>query len=252
MLFYFSGTGNSLYAATKLLEDTDEELINIAETVNSRHFSYELSSPDEKVGFVFPVYFYGLPSIVSWFISKLEFTNYSPGYTYAVITCGNSISGADQMLRDKLTKSGHSLDVVYTLKMPDNYVIAYELPNKMEQLEILSNAELELKKIKKLIQINNTDGYSSGSKEQLISSAAYSFYLHGRKTKKFYADETCTGCGLCATRCASTAIEIVDGKPTWVKDRCILCLGCMNRCSSIQYGKATVGRARYVHPILKK
>lgn len=41
---------------------------------------------DESVGFVFPVYFYTVPSIVMEFVAKLKLGDVK--YVYAVITCG--------------------------------------------------------------------------------------------------------------------------------------------------------------------
>ena len=55
MLFYFTGTGNSLLAAHRLAS-SDEKLINMADAVNSGKFSY-IVPENENVVFVFPVYF---------------------------------------------------------------------------------------------------------------------------------------------------------------------------------------------------
>lgn len=251
MIFYFSGTGNSMYAATELQKDTGEKLINIAEAVKQKQFQYSITS-GEKLGFVFPVYFYGLPSIVSWFISKLKLTGDEPEYVYGVITCGSKIGGADQLLEEKLEKIGSRLDAVYPLKMPDNYIVMFDVPDEAKQEEILRAADIHLKSIKSSIASCAYDGYCSNLGIRLLTNLSYAAYKKSRKTKKFWTDDRCIGCGACANRCANNAIRMVDGKPTWIKDRCIFCLGCTNRCGAIQYGKSTVKRGRYVHPILKK
>lgn len=251
MIFYFTGTGNSLQAAKMLQEGTDEALIDIGNAVCSKNFTFELKD-NEAVGFVFPVYFWGLPSIVSYFLKKFKFAGSSPNYIYSVITCGSSIAGADKMLKEKLEIKGYSLDAVFVLKMPDNYVILLDVPTEEEQCSILKAAEKEMESIRAAVASRSKNGYVSGVKDKLLSSLAYSFYIHGRKTKKFYTDDQCVGCGACANRCPNRAISMVDGKPVWVKDRCIHCLGCINRCGAIQYGKKTVNRKRYVNPVFKK
>lgn len=251
MIFYFSGTGNSLYAAQKIRGDGKERMADIAKTVCSQEFTYDIL-PGEKVGFVFPVYFWGLPTIVSWFIGKLKLTGAEPGYVYAVFTCGSSICGADQLLRKELERAGYRLDAVFSVKMPDNYVIMLEVPGEEQQAALLNAAEKELDKIAEAVNSCSTEGYTSGIVKKQFSRAANSLYLHGRKTKKFHVDDRCVGCGACAKRCPANAIAMKDGKPVWVKDRCIHCLACINRCGAIQYGKKTAARGRYVHPVLKK
>ena len=53
MIFYFSATGNSKYAAQKLQEAFGGEMINIAEAVRRENFLYG-TAQDEKVFFVLP------------------------------------------------------------------------------------------------------------------------------------------------------------------------------------------------------
>ena len=59
MIFYFTGTGNSLYAAQKLA-DEGEEIVSIVDALRSKAYHYTLNV-GEKLGFVFPVYFYRCP-----------------------------------------------------------------------------------------------------------------------------------------------------------------------------------------------
>ena len=59
MIFYFTGTGNSLYAARKLA-DEGEQIVSIVEALRSKAFHYTLSE-GEKLGFAFPAYFYRCP-----------------------------------------------------------------------------------------------------------------------------------------------------------------------------------------------
>ena len=130
MIFYFTGTGNSQYTAEEIAKATGEKAIHIGSLVKSRKFSYTLEE-NERLGFVFPVYFGGIPNIITWFIKKLELTG-TPAFTYAVITCGGSPIASDHMLKEKLAERDMTLDAVYELKLPDNYVLMYNLPTEEE------------------------------------------------------------------------------------------------------------------------
>ncbi len=75
-----------------------------------------------------------------------------------------------------------------------------------------------------------------------------------RQTSNFFLDDGCTGCGLCAKRCPAQAIEISDGRPKWVKERCELCLRCLHHCPqfAIQYGDGnTREHGQYRNPHVK-
>lgn len=246
MIFYFSGTGNSSSAARKLLKD-GERLISMADAQETYRFTLE---EEESAGFVFPVYFYGLPDTVRTFASRVSFST-APVYTYAVITCGGSIAGAGDLLRDCLAKNGTVLRAVYPLKMPDNYILMFRAPSEEEEKAVLGAAELKLAEIRGSIDLRRFTGVNVGFAARAETAAIYPMYDRSRKTAKFYADSSCVGCGKCAARCPAKAIEMVDGKPSWVKPKCDHCMSCL-RCSAVQYGKATVGKARYRHPDLRR
>ena len=70
MIFYFTGTGNSLMAA-KAAAVEGERLINMADAKKKKDFRYELRD-SERVGFVFSVYCYTLPDVVLDFVRSLD------------------------------------------------------------------------------------------------------------------------------------------------------------------------------------
>ena len=58
MIFYFSATGNSKYAAGRIAASTEDRLISLKDAVRGRSYRYDVSR-EERIGFVFPVYFWG-------------------------------------------------------------------------------------------------------------------------------------------------------------------------------------------------
>ena len=236
MIFYFTGTGNSLYAAQKLA-DEGEKIISIVDALRSKAFHYTLNV-GEKLGFVFPVYFYTVSDPVLELVRKLT------------VPCGASIGAAGGLLKSELKKRGLELQRVDALVVPDGALIFYDIdsPEKMEQQ--LEAATKELASIKQAIDRGEGNRIKGSP---LLGRASLAAYHACMSTKAFYADFKCIGCGKCASICPAGAIEMIDGRPAWTKSKCLKCCGCINRCpvSAIQYGKKTASRGRYVNPVLK-
>ncbi|MFH5837230.1 EFR1 family ferrodoxin [Proteiniclasticum sp. C24MP] len=252
MIFYFSGTGNSLYVAEKIRNKIGSRVIDISKAMTENQFKYELDAK-ESVGFVFPAYYYGLPTIVADFISKLDLTDTNPVHIFAVVTCGANCGGADRLLNTLLKGKNLHLSAFYELPMVDNFIFGYDLLSRQEQEDALKNAEGKLMGIIKSISVKGTSDKPSTFLERMLTGAIYPIYQRGRKTRKFYADNRCNSCNLCEEICPSKAIKMVNGRPEWTKEQCIHCVACINRCpqEAIQYGQSTKKRNRYVHPILK-
>ena len=212
MIFYFTGTGNSLYAAQKLADD-GEKIVSIVDALRSKAFHYTLNV-GEKLGFVFPVYFYTVSDPVLELVRKLTVENAG------------------------------------LLVVPDGALIFYDIdsPEKMEKQ--LEAATKELASIKRAIDRGEGNSIKGSP---LLGRASLAAYHACMSTRAFYADEKCIGCGKCASICPAGAIEMIDGHPAWTKSKCLKCCGCINRCpvSAIQYGKKTASRGRYVNPVLK-
>ena len=246
MIFYFTGTGNSLYAANTLAAD-GEQVISMIDAVREKRFHYTLAD-NEPLGFVFPVYFYTVSDPVLDFVRSLTVDNAS--FVYAVIPCGASIGPAGGFLKSELKKRGLDLQRVDPLIVPDGALIFYDIdaPEQMEQT--LQAAAKELQVIKQAVAQRRPNRITGSAAAGKTGLAAYHLCM---STKKFFADDKCVRCGKCASVCPVGAITMVEGRPVWTKDKCLKCCGCINRCpaGAIQYGRKTSGRGRYVNPVLR-
>lgn len=81
-LFFFSSTGNSLMAAKDIAARLPgTQIISISKAIKQK------TAPDaDNIGFVFPVYYSGMPRVVVDFINLLELRK--PKYVFALCTCG--------------------------------------------------------------------------------------------------------------------------------------------------------------------
>ena len=255
MIFYFSGTGNSLYVARKTADQQNEKLFSIADCIKNKQFEYSLAE-GESVGFVFPVYFYGIPTIVSDFIRQLNLQNYHTStYTFTIFTCGGSIGNANGRLKRLLKHSHFHLDSAFTVVMPDNYIIMFNLlPPEEKRKEILLLAEPQISMALQHISKKDRAVFilKKGPLPCFMTFANYPFYLYGRSTKPFHSTSECTSCGLCERICPSGMIHLQNKRPVWDKGKCTQCLACIHHCpeKAIQHGKKTYKRGRYVNPNL--
>lgn len=256
MIFYFSGTGNSYAAAKTLAAGMGEPLTNIAEAISQNAFAYTLKC-GEKLGFVFPVYAWAPPRIVTDFIKKLELCFPQDPYTFAVCTCGGSAGETMSVLESALENNGLSLDSGFSLLMPDNYVAGFDVEPKKVQQEKLLHAKEILQLILRAIKLERKKFFrvKRGKAAKFLTSVVNPCFCHfATRTKPFYVTKGCIGCGLCESVCTDNCISMAGERPVWTESRCSMCLACLNHCptASIQYGKKTEKRGRYLHPSYEK
>ena len=127
----------------------------------------------------------------------------------------------------------------------------FEAPDKEKAERIINAAERSLKKAAGHIKAGEPiPGVKPDIKGKLMSSLVNKIYYPLIvKDKKFYAKDSCSGCGLCADKCPLGNIEFAAGKPKWRGD-CTHCMACIAYCpeEAIEYGKASEGKERYICP----
>ena len=121
MIFYFSGTGNTKWAASKLASATHEDLISIAPYMRADDSSHTLAEPfilkeNERLGFVFPVHGWRVPKLVREFIGKMKVQRAEPdtagSQTLSDIS-GNSASADASGISASAGNSAGSLPFTY-------------------------------------------------------------------------------------------------------------------------------------------
>lgn len=237
MIFYFSGTGNSQWAAEDLAERLEDEAVDMTRYLRGG-LSLDLSK-EKRVGLVFPVYAWAPPEPVITFVKGLKGVT---GYTFGVCTCGQDAGKAMRRL-NKIFR----LNSAFSLVMPNNYILGSDVDSEGEEERKLSAAKKRVERIAARIldKVNSYDVEEGMCGVIKTAVAARAFNAFARNTGPF-TSEGCKLCGQCVKGCPAGTITLENKGPVWGKE-CYQCLSCINRCPyrAIQYGGATKKRGRY-------
>lgn len=244
VIFYFSGTGNSKYAAMLLARRLDTELVSIAAVLRGRAF--RVPAVEEPVGIVFPVYAWAPPELVLRFVKAHPFP--AARHTFAVCTCGDD---AGEAMRALGRARGKPYDSTFSIAMPNNFILGFDVDSPAEAARKLQAADERLIWIAERLAARDQGihavhkGRAPGLKTAL---AAPLLNLGKRWTRPFHAGDACTACGRCARVCPTGNIRL-QPRPVWGKD-CACCLACLHHCPTraIDYGRLTQKKGWYVNP----
>ena len=255
MIYYFSGTGNSLAVAQSIAGGTGQEISN-------HLIATPKGSDNEVVGFVCPVYAWGIPRhfkgiIRDWMrmISTKEIAK--PEYIFMVLTCGDDIGMTDREMSRLLNEGGHNLDACFSIAMPNTYVClpGFDIdPADLQQHKLQTAKGRILKIVGHINQRKRglTD-VVRGTVPRLKSYVLrplFNSFLTG--DKHFLATNDCIGCGLCQRICPLQNITSSSaGKPQW-NGNCADCLRCYHLCPkhAIHYAGRTHTKGQYHHMVL--
>jgi ferredoxin len=248
-LYFFTGTGNSLVAARRLADLLGNAgLVSLAQPDTGLPTG---SIPEgEKIGIIFPVYIWGVPARVLRFLDLLAGSR--PSYIFAVAVNAGQVAGTLLELDRALKERNLSLSSGFSLEMPSNY-IAWGGPGPREKIDkTFASASQKLELIAETVREGRVLPPEKGPLwQRILFTRIHKLSAPHIPTmdKKFFADETCTSCGICAEVCPSGNITFEDTGPLW-NHRCEQCFACIQWCpeEAIQFGEKTRGRPRYRHP----
>ena len=284
MIFYFSGTGNTKWAASKLAAATREDLISIASYMRADDSSHNLAEPfilkeNERLGFVFPVHGWRVPKLVREFISKMKILREPSDATggnkakaddclknrpfaYCVCTAGDSIGLTIENL-NKVISQNPSLQALgitevsssYSLIMPESYIGLpfMDVDPKEREIRKKENAAQELAVVCEEI-FDRKEGISrlvKGPIPWFFTKVVGGFFENVLITdKRFHVEkDRCVKCGICANVCPVGDIKGGHGEyPVWLHHKdCLTCFTCYHHCPhhAIEFGNQTQKKGQY-------
>ena len=245
VIYYFSATGNSLYTARQLRDAIDGVVLR---SMPEELRNDEIIADAERVGFVFPMHYFGLPMVVEDFLRRVDVSK--ARYIFAIATCGVPFMGTPFIaLNGILEAQGRKLDAAWFVRRVSNYIMMNDIPSGWRISIREWMARRMMKKITAYVKAE-----SPHSVWEYLPEAMTKFRTEwmGRK-KTLDEDFTCDGekcihCGMCEHVCPVGNILRPEGKPVW-QHNCTECLACLHICPqhAINKGPKTEKRHRYRH-----
>lgn len=241
-LYYFSGTGNSLFIAKTIQEGIVKEhdlekgvLEDVGPMVSIlpiQKFGNLESIVDESdiVGIIYPTYFLDTPSVVKNFAKRLKIKKDCYLFFYANYgeTLGNALHNMNQLFEPGQVGGN------YEVALPDNSII---FETKKEKIPgMLESGEAT-------IQAHAIDIYHRTITQQshyhlgyhLVSNVMKPVAKHGLGFYKMKVNpKSCNGCGLCEKVCPMKNIHLEENQnllktPVFDKN-CESCFSCLHNC----------------------
>ena len=227
---YFSGTGNSKYAAECFCRNYDKD---------SKVFSIE--DPDavseikhsDLLVFAYPVQYSTVPKILRDFI-----TNHSELWmnkkVFIIATMGLFSGDGSGMLGRLLHGFGAEVIGGLHLKMPDSIGDEKALKRPLEtNRELVRSAESKIKESVRLLKEGKPTREGLGPLYQMAGLFGQRLYF-GHKTKEYSSklkinSDKCVVCGLCVKLCPMKNITVAQGKAV-SGNQCTMCYRCINKC----------------------
>jgi ferredoxin/flavodoxin len=237
ILFYFSGTGNTKWAADRIKErfefyGSTLELSNIElnEENNINNYEYLV------IGM--PIHAESAPRIVSDFVKQLP--KVENDMKCIVYSTQRSKRGSAVDYIEKLLKvNGYKVIVKACIQMPNNYHFISKKEQTEEDIkELMSKAGSDIKQL--VIDFINEDKtkVSSLGIRQIVDRMANNIFYKSLHTmsKSMTSGDECNKCGLCLRNCPVGNITFENGHALF-HSKCIMCLRCIYICpvNSIKY-----------------
>lgn len=243
MIGYFSGTGNSLYAARKLAELIGDRALPLTQIARQPEHL-----PHRRFGIVFPVYFGDVPEPVRDFIAEAPLDKGT--YFFGIATCGGTAGRALQTLDRLLQKRGCTLSYGEVLPMIANSTVAsrrhihYDM-NRLDRADdILHDCAEDIRR-----QVRDTSAVT-GSAAAAVMNFGPLRSLGNYWLTPAVDRNKCVSCGICAHVCPVENIRLGDDKPV-MDNRCSRCLACLHWCphqAVTVHGKTVLPEDQYHHP----
>ena len=219
MVFYFTGTGNSLYIAKQI----EEKPVSIPQIMKGSHLDFTA----DQIGIVAPVYGHEVPPMVKDFLKKSSFRT---GYFYMILTYGNRHGGGAELAHKLCEEGGISVSYINVVLMADNWLPSFDMDEQKaldkhvdEQMQVIL-ADLKARK-HGISPVTEADRQAHQQFLAGISHMPADAWQH-----LIQVTDGCIGCGICEKVCPSASIHVINRKAVHTPGNCQTCLACAHAC----------------------
>lgn len=228
LTLYFSGTGNSKFAAELFAAEMGGECHSIEEAAD---FSALIQHAD-TLAFVYPVYLSRVPRIMAEFVKAHRKDLHGEKLVILATQMAFSGDGA-RCFTDLLPKGSYEVLYAEQIKMPNNV-------NNMKPMKRTPDEDIQklagetrdhVLKITADLKAGVIFKRDFDLKSRLLGlpQAIVSPFFQWMMKRGIRVSKDCTGCGLCVKRCPMHNLTLKNGKAKG-GNNCTVCYRCLNLC----------------------
>ena len=239
LVFFFTGTGNSLYVAKSLVADGGTAL-SIPQLLKEKDLNFEA----DEIGLVYPKY-REIPEIVKEFLTRAQF---KCDYFFGVITYGRHLRNDAQTLVDTMKEKKVTVAYVNGVKMADNRLQRFDMAQELKENDP-AKIDAAIAAIVKDVDarkqfVITPDGEAPAHRPH---AREHNFV---KASEMFEITDACIGCSICEYVCPRGCYSIENDHAV-CDGMCEQCLACAQACPQLAIAP-TEGdanpKARYRNP----